>query len=333
MTEMRLFQFPWLRGPGKSSDENFEILALELLKAHYPEGGHFRVGAPDGGIDILGEESVVNHWGRIVGKVKVAYQCKAYSAFRSDLVHAVSQSLESALKTRSTESSLSWEKYTLIVPLLLSKKQRMRIEHAWTSKGLEASILDIDSIESLLYAFEDVRTRFFPDFGFIIPRENKPIQVGFPDTSDTVEISIFLHRFQAAVDFTVPLDLTVAGFLEILVQELSLPIMSKYHDWSTRFFRMDWNLVPSDQPESPFDRTQSFRQLGIRDQTQFELHSSEILISATMYASIPKDEPNEIFDKNGWHSNPAIPFTQFIDECMDSRLRRLLPVSEDEERT
>jgi hypothetical protein len=327
---MRLFQLPWLRGPGTSHDENFEILVLELLKARYPEGGHFRVGAPDGGIDIFGEESATNYRGHIVGKAKVAYQCKAYSAFRSDLVYSVNQSLERAQETRSTESSLWWERYTLIVPLLLSKKQRMRIEHAWTSKGLEASILDIDSIENLLYEFEDVRTRFFPDFGFIIPRQNKPIQVGFPGASDTVEISIFLHRFQTAVDFTVPLDLTVAGFLEILVQELPLPIMSKYHDWSTRYFRLDWNLVPSDQPDSPLDKAQSFRRLGIANQTQFELHSSEILITATMYFGIPESQPNEICDKNGWHANPAIPFTQFVDEFMDSRLRRLLPESKDE---
>ena len=83
---MGVFDFQWLRGPGQSVAENFEILCLALLRAEHPNGNHQCIEAPDRDIDILGVE--------VVAAEKRAYECKAYQSFSAALTRAVGESLK-----------------------------------------------------------------------------------------------------------------------------------------------------------------------------------------------------------------------------------------------
>jgi hypothetical protein len=116
---MGVFDLHWLRGPGSSVDENFEILALELLMKEFPYGKHRRLRAPDKGIDILGHEPA-----RVEGSTpsesryestSFAYQCKAYEKYSADLKRSVQMSLDRAASVRS-DRHLGWNRFALVFP-------------------------------------------------------------------------------------------------------------------------------------------------------------------------------------------------------------------------
>src|SRR5438270_11453553 len=105
---MKFLSLERLFGPGKSTDEDFEIMSLELVKAEYLHHECFRLSAPDGGIDIYARAVVKDD-------LNFAFQCKAYPTFRSSLLQAVARSAQTA---GSSNNDYPWDQYILIIPFV-----------------------------------------------------------------------------------------------------------------------------------------------------------------------------------------------------------------------
>src|SRR2546426_100591 len=111
---MKILSLERLSGPGRSVDENFELLILALMNAPMESKACYRISAPDRGIDILNPED------------GVAMQCKAYSSFRGDLLNAVKSSVQRA---NAAQDQLRWESYGLAIPFVPTAKQREALEN------------------------------------------------------------------------------------------------------------------------------------------------------------------------------------------------------------
>lgn len=331
---MAVFDLYWLRGPGSSTDENFEILSLELLKAEFPQGQYHRVGAPDQGIDILGYEGDPHPKIITVGRgvpdeaLLVAYQCKAYSRFTSSFVRAVRQSMETAIKARSSSSSLNWQQYCLITPLLLTARQRGELYELWKYHELTPDIKDIDYLEQLLYKHEHVRIRFFPDFLILIPEKHTPIQIGFPEFSKTVDIVLHIHRYAQDIPLRIPSGITIHGVIQILIDKLSLPTQAIVHTISTNNFTIDWNLYLAQEHQKPLDKSKTLEQLQIANNSQVEL-KYELNIKAIINYFGGGRSPYycKVYDReNGW-IEMSRPDRELIHDRIEIRVRELFPQS------
>jgi hypothetical protein len=278
---MGVFHLQWLRGPGRSTNENFEVLCLELLLAEHPQGQHRRLGAPDHRVDILGLE---------VAEAKasaVAYQCKAHGAFTNKLVAAVQASMRRAINMRPSFESLRWERYCLITPLLLTAGQRESLETVWKEYGLSADIRDIDWIERLLYRHAEIRSRFFPEFQLLFPPEHATVDIGFPDRGETCELFLYVKRFQQGIKLRVPADLTVGGLVDLLVEKLDLPTRANIQFLGRTSYDAVWNLHCANVA-SPLDRPQTLRSLGLPQGARVELVGTfQAGLSVSYMGSLP----------------------------------------------
>ena len=329
---MSVFDLHWLRGPASSVDENFEVLCLELLQAEFPEGEHFRLASPDSGVDILGSEPCQRARPALLDakhgcsqQIRIAYQCKAYGRFSSDLLRGVASSMDSAIKALSVSAMITWDRYTLLLPLLLTARQRERLHGLWTRNQLSPDIRDIDWIERLLYQHGHVRSRFFPDFLVLIPPKARPLQIGFPSGSENSDLVLYVRRFEQKLRLRIPIDLTVGGLIGILIDELGLPTNAYVHSIGTANFTIEWNLHVLSSPHEPLDKTKTFRLLRLSRGTEVVLvHSLQVTWVMSYFGGQPPSCIAAAYDKrNGWTDMPTGDQACF-DDMINERFAKLL---------
>jgi len=300
------------------------------LRAEFPEGDHQRVGAPDSGIDIIGAEpnpltkpSPFNTGDNPQKCNRVAYQCKAYRRFTSSLLTAISSSIASALKAQSS-SALRWDTYALVTPLLVTASQREKLQELWEKNKLTMDLRDIDWLERLLFVHDQVRSRFFPNFVVLFPPEHVPIHIGFPDTSDTISLFLYVKRYDQRIQLNVPLDLSVDGLVAILVEKLCLPTQAHVHSIGTRHFDIEWNLHLSSKREAPLDKKMSLRSIGISNDSQVELvHKLNVTWSMGYYGGVRPPYFSAVYDKRNKWVEKKNGKMEFFDEIIYMRMGAL----------
>jgi len=303
---MPVFDLHWLRGPASSVNENFEVLCLELLREEFPGCGHFRLSSPDCGIDILGTEPFQQKTATVSGSpksLKVAYQCKAYARFSFDLHRAIGASMASAISVRAHSTTLTWDRFAVILPQLLTAMQRERLHTLWTRNQLPPDIRDIDWIERLLYQHGDVRARFFPEFVVVLPNKGRPLEIGFPNGSEGhQQLVLYLSRFEQRLPLECSPDLTVQGLISILIDELHLPTQAQVHSITTSNFAIEWDLYLTSSRSNPLDRMRTIRDLELPRGAEVVLvHSLQITLNMSYFGSEPPSGVVALYDKrSGW---------------------------------
>ena len=224
---MQFFNLDFLQGPGDSLAENFELLNLELARIDLAPSEVFRLSPPDGGIDIfsIGRPDRAN----------VAFQCKAYRKYRSDLLPAIRESVASA--NRAT-SDYKWDIYYLVIPFVPTKDQRAKIALELKECRGESHICDADEIESGLFRHQQVANRFFPRIIIASSCDGAGFVLGLPGSVNTRSIDLTLHlrEWGQSIPITVSEDATVRGLLNLIIAKFSLPFSGNIsaglsHSW------------------------------------------------------------------------------------------------------
>jgi hypothetical protein len=196
-------------GPGNSTDENFEILCLHLAKIAVddPSAVHRNL-PPDGGIDIYYE-----------GSTSVAYQCKAYSQFRGDLVRAVENS---AIKARNASVTAPFDVYALMIPFVPTRNQRQKLEEALMKSGSKTHIVDGDELEQRLFGAPQIATQFFPSVTIIMPPNCETLEL---ITGHGKIINLHVQSVQTGqkIPLKVSSGASIQGVVNFLVALLRLP--------------------------------------------------------------------------------------------------------------
>ncbi|HEY1580431.1 MAG TPA: hypothetical protein VGF82_25500 [Terracidiphilus sp.] len=324
---MGIFDLHWLRGPGQSSHENFEILCLDLLCAENPKGQHRRLDAPDSGIDILGHER------RQAEETTIAYQCKAYASFSSKLVAAVEGSVARAKRLNSSSNPLNWQHYCLLVPLLLTAGQRASLETVWQHNDLAGEIRDIDWLERLLFKHSSVRSRFFPEFRLLFPPQHTLVDIGFPaPESEKYELHLFSKRLQQRVKLRVPIDITVGGLVSLLVDKLGLPTEARVQFMGIDTYSASWKLHRSDTG-TVLDDERTFRELEMQPGIEADLLGEFNARGVERFVGGgPRHKRVAIYDhKHGWvgqrgaENGDRTFISKFMLDTFDRRLGPVFP--------
>jgi hypothetical protein len=208
---MRFLSLERLEGPGKSIDENFELLCLDLSKIgsdNLPSDIH-RILPPDGGIDVYFAGSTD----------KIAYQCKAYPHFRSDLVRAVKKSAHMACVA---SSKTPFDVYVLVIPFVPTREQRRKLEEALKESGAKPLIVDGDELERRLFDAPQIATRFFPSVTIIMPPSCDALQLS-TGQGELINLHIESIRTGQTIPLKVSSGAQVHGVVNFLVAVLRLP--------------------------------------------------------------------------------------------------------------
>jgi hypothetical protein len=205
---MKLLSLERLIGPGKSVDENFEIMCLELVnKAGDGKSRAHRNLPPDGGIDIYEPDRLT------------AYQCKAYSQFRSDIITAISKSAE---KAKNNLKTVPFDAYVLMIPFVPTQKQRGNIEKAMKIAKSYTYICDGDEIESRLFEHPEVASRFFQSVIVIFPPQGE-IVLKTDDPRPMVQLFLKSEKTGQRIPISASPNVTCEGLLNYLNFILKLP--------------------------------------------------------------------------------------------------------------
>jgi len=229
---MKFLSLERLVGPGRSQDENFEIMNLELIKADLPQHESFRLSAPDGGIDIY-SKSPTGDW-------SPAFQCKAYPRFRPDLVSAVSKSASSA---KRSAQSYPWSEYILIIPFVPTSAQRTKLFDALRDCGGEFSIYDGDELEAKLFRHPAVARRFFPELLIATSSEHSRIVLGLSGDPSMIELKLLIHTWGQTVPVEVSPDAKCGSLLNLLVGQLGLPVKGSIACVTVVWYKVRWHLI------------------------------------------------------------------------------------------
>lgn len=260
---MKFLSLERLAGPGRSLDENFEIMSLELIKAEFRHHESFRLSAPDGGIDIYSrakERDVPN----------IAFQCKAYPTFKSNLLQSVAKSARTAL---SSIKRYPWNRYMLIIPFVPTGIQRIKLEEAldgrhrgiseadrrivrvFTGPDLQFHIIDGDELEATLYRHPSIARRFFPTTVVITPSERGRITLGFPDDPSMLQIELRIYTWEQVMPVTVTATAKAGSLLQMLIGQLALPVKGSVAriGGGKQWYDIKWELILEGDPKHALD--------------------------------------------------------------------------------
>ncbi|HEX8179471.1 MAG TPA: hypothetical protein VF525_08005 [Pyrinomonadaceae bacterium] len=255
---MKFLSLERLEGPGKSVDENFEIMSLELIKADLPSHESFRLSAPDGGIDIYSRATTEDG-------VNLAFQCKAYPTFRSSLVQAVARSARAAL---SSSGAYPWNRYHLIIPFVPTSIQRAKLEevlrecHTLPEIYLP-HIVDGDELEATLFRHPAVARRFFPSLIVVTPCEQARILLGYPDDPTMLQLELRIHTWKQTLPVTVSPIAKAGSLLQMLIGQLTLPIKGSVTCVGIEHYDVNWELILEGEPERVLDPERALPEQGI----------------------------------------------------------------------
>lgn len=134
-------------GTELSQADAFEALTAQLYARRGVLGEVVRVGAPDGGVDVL-----VKRTGRTLG-----VQCKFFvGEFGPAQVRQIRESYDSA-----EENFCDLDEFVLVVPRVLTKSQRQKVVDLASGRRLPLSIVDRDALLSLIEREPDLARRYF----------------------------------------------------------------------------------------------------------------------------------------------------------------------------
>lgn len=131
----------------KSQAESFEALCAELYARSYGPEAVNHIAAPDGGVDLLVRR----------GSQRFGIQCKFFvDDFAAAQVRQIEESYRSA---RSKYTDLAG--YFVLLPRLLTKRQREGVLDLEAAEGPPLSIVDRDSLASMVSRELDLARRYF----------------------------------------------------------------------------------------------------------------------------------------------------------------------------
>ena len=249
---MKFLSLDRLAGPGNSLAENFEILCLELVKADKPNHRTFRLSAPDSGIDIYSRDTR--------GEIHFAFQCKAYSRYRSNLLSSISNSVNAA---NCSFEEYPWSYYILTIPFVPSISQRTKIEKVLRSCQQKFLICDGDELESHLFRYPFVARRFFPDLLLVTPTEQGSITLGFTDLSPTLEIKLHVHTWGQVIPVRASPDAKCGSLLQLLKGQLSLPLKGYISCVAQVEYDVVWRLALEEKRQRELDENKSLSEEGL----------------------------------------------------------------------
>jgi hypothetical protein len=254
---MKFLSLERLVGPGKSVDENFEIMNLELLKVDLPQHESFRLAAPDGGIDIFCRAIADNC-------VNLAIQCKAYPTFRFNLVRAVAESSHAAV---SSIEMYPWKRYVLSIPFVPTALQRTRLQEALKECTLvdhryKPHICDGDELEATLFRYPSVARRFFPDLTIVTPSEQGRIILGYPDDPSMLQLTLKIYTWRQTFPVSVSPTAKAGSLLQMLIGQLTLPVKGSV-PFFMQGYDIKWELILETETEPILDLEKTLPEQGV----------------------------------------------------------------------
>jgi len=298
---MRILSLDRLVGPGQSIGENFEILCLELVKATAgPLSQYFRNSSPDRGVDIYYEND---------NGVVYAYQCKAYSTFRANLISSLKKSIKAA--NHSFEKK-PWDYYVLIIPFVPTAGQRDRLEEVLkTCKG-KSHIIDGDEIETRLFYSLEIASRFFPTVTVAIPPDNEEIILKTGDNCRIIRTYLQSIRTGQRIAILASADATCNGLVNLLNSILKLPDMVIVSALGLPVSKEEihWQLsVVRDGKEVKLSPEMSLEQAGVREGNTLRLsYHTEIKFTGGFMKEIgPPLKYESFLDSRSWDEEEMNP--------------------------
>lgn len=254
---MKFLSLERLVGPGKSLDENFEIMCLELIKALLPLHESFRLSPPDGGIDIYSRATTENG-------LNLAFQCKAYPTFKTNLVQAITKSVRAALSSAKT---YPWNRYHLIIPFVPTAHQRVKLEEVLREshtlpKTYLPNIVDGDELEATLFRYPSVARRFFPNVIVVTPSEQARIVLGYPDDPAMLQLDLRVFTWKQIIPVRVSPNAKAGSLLQMLIGQLSLPIKGSIECAGSHDYDVNWELILEGEPECVLDLEKTLPEQG-----------------------------------------------------------------------
>jgi hypothetical protein len=255
---MKFLSLERLVGPGKSVDENFEIMNLELIKAELPLHESFRLSPPDGGIDIYSRATTDKG-------INLAFQCKAYPTFKSNLVQATAKSARAAL---SSVNVYPWNKYNLIIPFVPTRDQRVKLEEVLREcytlpKLYSPHIVDGDELEATLFRHTSVARRFFPNLIVVTLSEQGRIVLGYPDDPAMLQLDLRVHTWNQMIPVRFSPNAKAGSLLQMLIGQLTLPIKGSIEAVGYNSYDIKWELILEGEPECVLDLEKTLPEQGV----------------------------------------------------------------------
>ena len=257
---MKLLSLDRLSGPGNSVDENFELLCLDLTEiALDDQSTVHRNRSPDGGIDLY----------LVSPKCTLAYQCKAYSQYRPDLVRSVEKS---ALMASKASVKTPFDAYILMIPFVPTRDQRLKLEQALKKSGAKTDIVDGDQLERRLFDKPEIAARFLPSVTVVIPPNCEALEL-VTGKGKLLELHVESIRTGQRIRLRVSSGALVAGVVNFLVAVLRLP--NRFSVDAASFFHsgeLHWRLAVTRETKTiELSSDETLEEAGVRDNEAIHL--------------------------------------------------------------
>jgi Tfp pilus assembly protein PilF len=275
---MKSFTLHHLVGPGKSLDENFELLHLHLAKADLPDSDVFRISPPDGGIDIYCRSNK--------GRSNLAIQVKAYPAFRPDLLTAIERSVRQAVLS---SKDYPWDQFILSIPFVPTAAQRKQIEAVFKNSNPNRDetitiladdwlgkfhICDGDELEAELFRHQDIANRFFPQILIASPYEPSGFILGFAGGTELLDLHLTIDTWGQRIPLRVSPDAHIGSLINLLIGQLKLPYEGTINSIRSVKYEITWQLWLRVPDQRVLDSNKTFREekVAAHSSLGFKMH-------------------------------------------------------------